>query len=244
MSMRDEIAGHYRQAIRRGRYKAGEPMPPVRQVATDRKCSINVATDAYKLLKMEGLIITRPGSGTIVAPNVAVAVMSGAQSADRRMAGCGNQGPGESLDGHRAWVWACDRADIAALLRIQVGDDVVVRQRQRRDSDGRVNWHNTGYTLYRITTDVPEILDPTPLHGRWPDMYRERTGKQVTRGPQQYAARMATPAELDCLGIDMPPGGVVPVLVKRVVWSDPDGPVDVWEDVMYPGLWDQERLAG
>ena len=242
--MSDEIAGHYRQAIRRGRYKAGAPMPSVRQVATDRKCSINVATDAYKLLKTEGLIITRPGSGTIVAPSAGIAVMSGAQSADRRAAGCGNSGRGESLDGHRAYVAPCESAEIAALLRIQIGDDVVVRQRQRRDTSGQAHWHNTGYTLYRITTDVPEILDPTPLHGRWPDMYRDRTGKQITRGPQQYAARHATADELDCLGIDMPPGAVVPVLVKRVIWSDPDGPVDVWEDVMAPGLWDQERLAG
>lgn len=242
MTKHERVAAHYRRSIRSGRLAPGEKFPSVQQVMAAQKTSVNTASRAFKLLQREGLIVSRHGSGTIVAPGAGIAVMSGAQSADRRAAGCGNQAPSESLDGHRAYVWACDRADIAALLGIGAGDDVVVRQRQRRDPDGQINWHNTGYTHLRIAADVPEILDPTPLHGRWPDMYRERTGKQVTRGPQQYTARHATATELDCLGVDMPAGAVVPVLVKRVLWSDPDGPVDVWEDVMAPGLWDQERI--
>ena len=239
MLKHERVAAHYRRSIEEKELLPGQKFPTLQQVMDDRACSVNTANRAFKLMQREGLIVSRHGSGTIVAPSAELAVLSGAQSADRRKSGCGNQGPGERLDGHVAYTWACESADIASLLGISIGEDVVVRQRQRRDANGRANWHNTGYTHFRIVADVPEILDPTPMHGGWPDMYLERTGKKVTRGPQHYTARLATDDELHAL--ELPSVGAVPVLVKRVLWSDPDGPVDLWEDVMAPGLWDVEK---
>ena len=238
----ERIAAHYRRAITSGKLRPGEKMPTLERVRKTHDCSINVATAAFQVLKREGLIIARPGSGTTVAPRTEIATPSGADRADRRAAGGGNYAPGETSTGHTARMWTCDDADIAALLGIHPGTDIVIRQRQNRDASGRVTWYNTSYTHARIAIDVPEILNPAPLHGGWPDMYFERTGRKITRGPQLRTARLATNPELDGLEITAFGGGV-PVLVKRVVWRDIDGPVDVWEDVMSPGLWDLEKVT-
>ena len=238
----EKIAAHYRRAIEAGKLLPGQKMPSLRQIAKDRSCSINAATDAFKVLKREGMIITRSGSGTTVAPRTEIATPSGAARADRRASGGGNYLPGETSTGHTARMWECDDTDIATLLGIHPGTDVVIRQRQHRNAAGRVTWYNSSYTHARIAIDVPEILNAAPLHGGWPDMYHERTGRTLERGPQQYTARLATSEELDGLEI-AGHGGGVPVLVKRVVWRDADGPVDVWEDVMSPGLWDLEKVT-
>ena len=238
----EKIAAHYRRAIESGELPPGGKMPSLRQIAQDRECSINTASDAFKMLKRQGLIITRSGSGTTVAPRSEIATPSGAARADRRAAGGGNYLPGETSTGHTSRMWQCEDADIAALLGISPGVDVVIRQRQHRNAAGRVTWHNTSYTHARIAVDVPEILHAAPLHGGWPDMYKARTGRTLVRGPQQYTARLATDEELQAFEI-VGYGAGVPVLVKRLVWRDDDGPVDVWEDVMSPGLWDTERTT-
>lgn len=234
------IADHYRREILAGRLSPGDRLPTYAEAQRQWGTSVTTVSRAYRLMRDEGLTTGTTGTGTVVAPTAPIAIASGGDRADLRRDGGGNAGPGETLTGHEAMVWRCTDAAIARRLQISIGDRVVVRRRQRRGQDGRVNWFNTGYTVYRVSEIVPEILEPRPLGGTWPDLYHERCGQRVTRGPQQYGARLATADELHGLEIDAH-GWAVPVLVKQTLWSDPDGPVDLWDDVLAPGLWDAER---
>lgn len=66
-----EIAAHFRGAIAAGLLADGERLPTVRQVAADMRVAPGTAARAFRLLEADGLIVSRIGSGTRVAPGVA-----------------------------------------------------------------------------------------------------------------------------------------------------------------------------
>ncbi|KJK58233.1 MocR-like pyridoxine biosynthesis transcription factor PdxR [Saccharothrix sp. ST-888] len=61
-----------RQAVRDGRLAAGTPLPATRALAADLGISRGVAVEAYAQLVAEGYLVSRHGSGTRVAPGIAV----------------------------------------------------------------------------------------------------------------------------------------------------------------------------
>ncbi|KPC69465.1 GntR family transcriptional regulator, partial [Streptomyces sp. NRRL F-6602] len=85
--------------------------------------------------------------------------------------------------------------------------------------------------------EIAELLDAGPMSKWRHDLYRERTGKTITAGPEMSKARNASTDELEMFQIDVPDDVAVPVLVLRTVYSDEDGPLEVWEDILRPGMW-------
>lgn len=65
----DEIKG----LIARGELREGEPLPPVRQVASNLGVNLNTIATAYRELQNEGLIAIRHGSGAVVTSRRALA---------------------------------------------------------------------------------------------------------------------------------------------------------------------------
>ena len=61
------IARELRNDIESGRLKPGQRLPSTRELASQWKVSISAINDAMQLLEREGLVITRPRSGRIVA---------------------------------------------------------------------------------------------------------------------------------------------------------------------------------
>ncbi|WP_419818625.1 GntR family transcriptional regulator [Glaciibacter flavus] len=62
------IYEYYRGSIATGRLGSGERLPTVRQVAADLGVAVGTAARAYRQLEREGLVVTRTGAGTRVAP--------------------------------------------------------------------------------------------------------------------------------------------------------------------------------
>jgi len=60
----------FRGLIMSGRLGAGERLPTVRQAAADFGVAPGTVQKAYRTLESDGLIVTRVGSGTRVAPGV------------------------------------------------------------------------------------------------------------------------------------------------------------------------------
>lgn len=63
-----QIVRQFKYLIAMGSLKAGDELPPVRVLAQQLLINPNTVAKAYKELENEGLIYTRPGSGTYVAP--------------------------------------------------------------------------------------------------------------------------------------------------------------------------------
>src|SRR6185503_6813750 len=66
----EQVADGVRALIARGALAEGDPLPPVRQVASDLGVNLNTIATAYRALQDEGLIAIRHGSGAVVTQMV------------------------------------------------------------------------------------------------------------------------------------------------------------------------------
>ncbi len=62
-----QIVHQVRAKILTGELKAGDPLPSIRQLASQLLASVITTKRAYSELEAEGLIVTRAGLGTFVA---------------------------------------------------------------------------------------------------------------------------------------------------------------------------------
>lgn len=62
-----QIAGELRDGIRSGKYPPGSRLPSLAELISSHKTSHGPVSEAIKMLRAEGLVITMQGSGTFVA---------------------------------------------------------------------------------------------------------------------------------------------------------------------------------
>lgn len=125
---------------------------------------------------------------------------------------------------------------LADQLGVELHDEVVVRTRTFV-RDGKKTVFAVSCIHMRALGNVPELLSAEPFGQFWQEVYKARTGRTVTKSPERRSARLAKEYELQALGVEVEPGTPVPVLVLVNTFSDEDGPIEVWEDVYAPGLW-------
>lgn len=51
-----------------GRWRTGDRIPPVRELASSLRINPNTVAKAYKILQDEGVLESRPGGGNFIAP--------------------------------------------------------------------------------------------------------------------------------------------------------------------------------
>lgn len=230
-----ELAAHYRRLIQDQELRPGDVLPTYRQMREDHDVSEATVVRAMRTLKSEGLIVGQERGRTLVAERPAV-VITGAERVKRISRGGPNYSHGETSRDHVAELRSCADLDICRELDIEPHAEILFRRRtfvqHNRPSSIGIN-----IITPRMWAAVPELLESRSLGFAWPDSYRERTGRELTQGPEWVAARLAGPEELRVLEVDVPEGAAVPVLVLRSVWTDDAGPVMVWEDTLRPGMW-------
>jgi DNA-binding GntR family transcriptional regulator len=233
-----DIAAHFRKLIEDGKLEPGDTMPPMSQVKEQFGVSITTVNRAYRLLKDEGLTTPRPGAETVVAERPSVAATGAARL--ERIARTGEAyAPGETSINHTAQLRSCHDPMVADLLGVELGDEVIVRSRVFL-RDGKPAVAALSVIHMRALVDVPELLQPRPFERFWQEIYKERTGRQTAKSPERRTARLAASNELDLLDVHVPETAAVPVLVLVNVFHDDDGPLEVWEDIYGPGLWQVE----
>ncbi|HWS16777.1 MAG TPA: GntR family transcriptional regulator [Candidatus Elarobacter sp.] len=62
-----QVADGIKELIARGKLAEGAALPPVRQLAADLGINLNTIATAYRELQKDGLIVIKPGSGSVVA---------------------------------------------------------------------------------------------------------------------------------------------------------------------------------
>lgn len=63
----EQVARQMKQRILAGELTTGAPLPSIRQLAAQLVISVITIKRAYQELEAEGLIVTRPGVGSVVA---------------------------------------------------------------------------------------------------------------------------------------------------------------------------------
>lgn len=231
-----DIAAEFRRLIADGQLSPGDALPSQRDVIKRFGVSVTTANRAFALMKTEGLIVTRPGVGTVVADQSRTHV-TGAGRLARLARTSQPYGAGETSVMHQAGIRSIDDVEIADLLGVELRDEVVVRTRVfLRDGSPRV--YASSVIHIRALSVVPELASDEPLPKFWQLIYKERTGQEIVRSPERRGARLATEFELGRLQVVAPPNAAVPVLVLQNVFHDEDGrAIEVWEDVYAPGIW-------
>ncbi|OII64358.1 GntR family transcriptional regulator [Streptomyces sp. CC53] len=234
----DEIAAQ----IASGVYAPGDRLPSVQAQVSAGKGATATVHRAYQALEAEGLVRTLQGSGTtVLGPESAPSgTITGAARLERLRRTGRALAPREDYVNSRSVLRSCADPEVADLLGIDLYDEVVLRSRTFvRDDKPTALALNVIHM--RALIALPELLDAGPMAKFRHDLYAERTGKTITAGPERSTARLASDNELSEFGIDVPPDIPVPVLVLRTVYSDEDGPLEVWEDILRPGMWHSSR---
>lgn len=230
----DEIAAQIREGI----YEPDTRLPSVQAQVKAGKGATATVHRAYQALEAEGLVTTTQGSGTkVLGPGKEFTnVLTGVARLERLRRTGDPFVPRETYTNTRAELRSCADPQIADLLGIDLYDEIVVRSRTFLRDD-KPTALGLNFIHIRALGPLPELLQTERTEKFRHDLYAERTGKSITAGPEQSTARIASTNELTEFGIDMPPDVSVPVLVLRTVFSDDDGPLEVWEDILRPGVW-------
>ncbi|MDQ0701048.1 MULTISPECIES: GntR family transcriptional regulator [Streptomyces] len=230
----DELAGQ----IADGTYAPGDYLPHIRELVKQGKGSITTVHAAYKALETEGLVISSRGHGTRVQPQDAApqSSVSGLGRLNRLKRTGRSYGPRETSTDHVVALRSCADPEFADLLEIDLYDEVVLRGRTfvRGDKPTVVA---LSIIKMRALAAVPELLQEGRLPRFWQELYTERTGVEINADPERRGARLASDDELRRFGITVASNVAVPVLVLRSVFRDDEGPIEVWEDVYRPGMW-------
>ncbi|MFD0256389.1 GntR family transcriptional regulator [Streptomyces sp. NPDC127113] len=230
-----DISAHYRQRIDDGALEPGERMPTMEAVRDHFGVSMATVNRAYKQLKAEGYTTSRPGSSTVVALRPRV-VSTGAARLERLNRTGKHYAPDETSTDHVSMLRSCGDPDVAQQLGIEPHDEIVIRRRVFR-REGRPTVVALSLIHPRALEHVPELLQDGQLKPFWQTTYTQRTGREVKRSPERRGARLASGDELAALEVNVPPSAAVPVLVLHTTFHDEEGPLEVWEDVYAPGLW-------
>ncbi|MGC5359557.1 GntR family transcriptional regulator [Streptomyces sp. DT190] len=215
------IAGHYRDLISSGELSPGDLLPSIKTLATEWEVSTATADRAMRLLREERLVRGIPGVGTEVMARP-ISLSSGAERHDRSSKTQSSWGVGEKSSGHTAGIVAAPE-DVAHVLGISPGDDVIRRSRVYRDGHGIVS-HSTSWIPAEFVQAVPELARSERLKGGLSlDLIARATGRQVVKRVDEEAARIATPQDLELLELEA--GTVAAILVLTAQFLDTDGEV-------------------
>jgi len=227
-----QIANDLRNAIVSGEYAPGDRLPGENDLMATYKVARMTVRQALSVLQGEGLAKARKGAGVFVSP----VPVTGAARLERLEKSGHIYASGETSSDHSAMLRSCADTDIADQLGIDLHDEIVIRGRVFH-LDGKPSVVAISCIHPRAIEAVPEVLQQGQLKPFWQTTYTERTGKEITRFPERRTARLASSSELAALEVYVPFEAAVPVLVLHTTFHDPDGPIEVWEDVYAPGLW-------
>ncbi|MGV9290968.1 GntR family transcriptional regulator [Streptomyces sp. NPDC003719] len=213
------IAGHYRDLISSGELSPGDLLPSIKTLATEWEVSTATADRAMRVLREEKLVQGIPGVGTEVMARP-ISLSSGAERHDRSSKTKSSWGVGEKSSGHTAGIVAVPE-DVAHVLGISPGDDVIRRSRVYRDGHGIVS-HSTSWIPAEFAQFLPELARSERLKsGLSLDLIARATGRHVVKRVDEETARIATKRDLELLELEA--DTVAAILVLTAQFLDADG---------------------
>jgi DNA-binding transcriptional regulator YhcF (GntR family) len=145
-----QLAWALRTRIGDGRFKPGQRLPGLREVAEEIGVNVNTVRSVYQRLEQEGLIDSQQGSGTFVGPT------------PRRPSAVGTIAADAARQAHETGV---DPREVAAALYVspeapRSGDEGVERRRLLRTQIAALE-----RALGEIEAEHPGVAPPSPQTG-------------------------------------------------------------------------------
>jgi GntR family transcriptional repressor for pyruvate dehydrogenase complex len=165
----EEVVGQLHQLIDAGKLKAGDRLPSERELAETFRVSRSSVREAIKTLENEGMVVSRPGSGTfLTAVNVEAIIPSLASLLSRGKDALIDLFEMRCLVEPSIAALAAERATPADILRLK---EICTQQAQQIDRetsavDSDAAFHLTigrathNAALQRLVASIVEILKP------------------------------------------------------------------------------------
>ncbi|MEU6175834.1 GntR family transcriptional regulator [Streptantibioticus parmotrematis] len=214
-----EIAANLRQQIQDGVLTPGDTMPSLRQVCERYGVAQTTANRAYRLLKMEGLTVAKPGVGTVVAGPISNNISTRVRLYEDTGKALGG---GESSRILEIGTVGADEV-VAPRLDVTPGTPVHVRRRLVSRNGVPVHLSSSYYPPYVIAV-TPELTEPVSTGGSR-ELAASRLGVAQDRVLEEVTSRLATSSEKELLGLTA--GDVVVSQVVRTVTLADDRVVEV-----------------
>jgi DNA-binding GntR family transcriptional regulator len=196
------IAGRLLEQIRTGVYAPGAQLPPASALAREYRVSSRTAVEALKLLLDDGVAVSKPGSGTFVAPKLLPVAWPSPTGVEEPYSVSSRTMPASDGVARRLGIGAG-----AAVTRTQY-----VYAPGGRPRHLTVSWESlalTGATVVRVPEGGPHA-------GQGVAARMAAIGHPVTRVLEDIGARLLTPGEASLLGAR---AGIAVVVVERTRFS-------------------------
>lgn len=208
-----EIAQHFRRQIRDGTLRPGDTLPSFKVASEQFGVAHTTVNRAYRVLKMEGLTLAKPGVGTVVAgpvsnnigTRVALHAVTGRALDDgevSRILEVGTTGADEL---------------VASRLDVPPGTPVQVRRRVVSRNGLPVHLSSSYYPAYVIAV-TPELTEPVST-GASRELAASRLGVAQDQVLEEVTSRFATSSEKQALGLTAA-DVVVTQVVRTVMLED------------------------
>lgn len=226
-----QIAGHLRDQIVRGDRPAGSEVPSERELAATWNVARPTASKALDVLRQQGYVESRVGSGTYVRDQ---SVVPRARERYDRAKQLGTMyGETESVEFLRARI-VPGPAHVTTALSIAAGSDVVERKRLLSNSDIGPTELSTSWFPAAVADRAPRLLEMERIRGGTGPYVAEMTGRRESYARDQVCARAGVRDECQLLGI---PDGFPVLQYWLTVFDDKDAPIQFDEALYPPERW-------
>jgi len=223
-----QIAAHLKERIRRGEWGPGEKLPAIPAIAVEYGVAKQTVQRTIDQLRVEGLLITRPGAGTYVR-----GTKRRLNRLSRGRYGAQRGYHADLAARYRQHLTEVGRApappEVAEAFGVPSGAELIVRRHLVRTTDVPVevgaSWLRPADAAGTVL-ERPQVFD-RPLYQEVEDV----TGRRYTSATDQITARLPSRAEAELLQIRPD----TPVLILlHVAFDERSKPIEVAQAV-WPG---------
>ncbi|MCZ7414843.1 MULTISPECIES: GntR family transcriptional regulator [unclassified Streptomyces] len=191
----EEIAEHLRSRIAAGEFGPGELLPSGRDLAERWSVSRATAIKAMDVLRADGVVEARQGTGFVVTETPVARPAGGRHAGTTRVTG--------SMPFLRVGVpeWTTPPPHIAETLRLDAGAQALRRARLLQLPDGGQHSYVVAWFPPDVAETSPRLAQSAPIAEGTTRYVRRQTGRFPVEGVDVTAVRMATDVEADQLGL-------------------------------------------
>ncbi|MET9516374.1 GntR family transcriptional regulator [Streptomyces sp. NPDC002994] len=227
----DQIAADLRGKVVRGELTAGQALPSERELTERWGVSRATVVKALDVLRQEGLVETRQGTGSTVRERTPLARTAGERYATAVATG------NIYTAGEYAEIVSADIVpapeDVATGLGIETGANVVCRHRVTFEGETPTATSYSWFTA-EVGAAAPRLLQRERVREGTTRYVEMQTGRRPHTGRDWWTARLATDQELELLRLE----GPAAVAESRHVAYDVEGRALAYEVGISPaGRW-------
>ncbi|WP_432013904.1 GntR family transcriptional regulator [Streptomyces cucumeris] len=227
----EEIAESLRSRIAAGEFEPGETVPSGRDLAEQWSVSRATVIKAMDVLRNDGVVQARQGTGFVVTETPVARPAGGRQAGSARVSG------GMPFLRIGAPDWAVPPAHVAEALGMDAEVEALRRIRVLQLPDGSPHSYAVAWFPPEVADGAPRLAQTAPIAEGTTRYVRRQTGRFPAEGTDITTVRLATEAEAEHLDLT----GPTAVAVVLHTAHDQEGRPLVCEEGITPGtLYERE----